>query len=604
MTDPVVGPDEARRPLRPLAAVLRARDRGENPDLIERENRNRRHEAMRDRSRLQSEGRLLVLGLFFVAAFSVVGVRMGALATSMPQEPRHAGPISAIDGARADIVDRKGRILATNLVTQALYAHPREMVDKPGAVRELAAIFPDLDATALLKQLSGDRKFVWIRKTLSPEQIQQVHDIGDPGLLFASRDMRIYPNGRLAAHVLGGASFGDEGVRAAEVIGVAGVEKAYDNRLRDPAQLAEPLTLSIDLTVQSAVREVLAGGMNLFNAKGASAVIMDVHTGEIVSMVSLPDFDPNDRPQVATTGDQGDSPLFNRAVQGVYELGSVFKIFTVAQAIDIGLVNPDTMIDTSGPLTWGKHRIRDFRNYGPALSVTKVIVKSSNIGTARIAMQIGAARQRKFLESLGFLEATPVELAEAASGRPLLPARWSEIATMTISYGHGISTSPVHLATGYASLLNGGTRVRPTLLKQDGRTLGPRVVSERVSVIAGSMLREVVEHGTASFGEVKGYAVGGKTGTADKPKPRGGYFKDKVLATFAGVFPAHDPKYVFVVTLDEGAETSSAKPRRTAGWTAVPVSAEMIRRIAPLLGMRPEIDPIGPTGIREAHNGE
>ncbi len=593
-----------RRPLRPLAKVIRARDRGENPDWIERENIRHRHARMRDRARLQAEGRLLVLALFFVGAFALVGVRMGDMATSLPVEPHSTGLAPAISGARADIVDRQGRILATNLTTQALYAHPQDMVDVPHAAAELARIFPGLDAAALQARLSGDRKFLWIRKTLSPEQIQAVHDIGDPGLLFATREMRLFPNGRLAAHVLGGASFGDEAVHAAEVIGVAGVEKAFDDVLRDPSRQPGPLELSIDLTVQSAVREVLAGGMRLFGAKGASAVVMDVHTGEIVAMASLPDFDPNDRPQALVKGDQADSPLFNRAVQGVYELGSVFKIFTIAQAMQIGLLTPDTMVDTKGPLTWGRHRIRDFRNYGPSLSATDVIVKSSNIGTARVAQSIGAARQRAFLGSLGFLEATPLEVIEAPSGRPLIPAQWKEIQTMTISYGHGLSTSPVHLAAGYATLLNGGTRVMPTLLRRDARQLGPRVVSEEVSAAARSMLRQVVVRGTASMGRVDGYAVGGKTGTADKPKPGGGYYRDRVLATFAGAFPMNDPKYVFVVTLDEGAETMGDKPRRTAGWTAVPVSAEMIRRIAPLLGMRPGVEPHGASGIREARNGE
>lgn len=592
---------EPRKPLRPLARILRARDRGENPDLIERDNLAKRHQDMHDRSRRRSEGRLLLLGGFFVLAFSVVGVRMGALATSVPEEPRRGGAGASITSARADIVDRQGRVLATNLVTQALYAHPHEMIDKPEAVRKLAEIFPDLDGEALLKRLSGDRKFVWIRRTLSPEQIQQVHDIGDPGLLFASRDMRLYPNGQLAAHVLGGASYGDEGVRAAQVIGVAGIEKAFDNDLRDPAHLDKPLELSIDLTVQSAVREVLAGGMRLFDAKGASAVVMDLYTGEVIAMTSLPDFDPNNRPPALTSGDQGDSPLFNRAVQGVYELGSVFKIFTVANAMEQGLLTPNTMIDTKGPLTWGRHRIRDFRNYGPSLSATDVIVKSSNIGTARIAQQLGADRQRAFLKSLGFLEATQVELSEAPSGRPLVPDRWAEIQNMTISYGHGLSSSPLHLVTGYASLLNGGTRVQPTLLKQNGRTLGPRVVSPSTSQAARDMLRAVVVRGTASFARVPGYEIGGKTGTADKPKPRGGYYDDKVIATFAGVFPSSDPKYVFAVTLDEGAETSGEKPRRTAGWTAVPVTAEMVRRIAPLLNLRPKIETAGGLGIREAN---
>ncbi len=591
-----------RTPLRPLARILDARAKGENPDAIERANIRARHEAMRDKTRLRSEGRLLVLGAFFFCAFVVIAVRMGMLAASEPREPQVAATGAHIVASRADIVDRNGRILATNLTTRALYAQPPVMIDKERAASELAAIFPDLDKEKLLAQFTGNRKFIWIRKKISPEQMQAVHDIGDPGLLFGPREMRLYPNGKLAAHILGGASFGREGVNSAEVIGVAGVEKEFDDFLRDPAQDGKPLQLSIDLSVQAAIREVLFGGMKLMNAKGAAAVLMDVHTGEIISMVSLPDFDPNTRPRVLTQGDASDSPLFNRAVQGVYELGSVFKILNTAQALELGLVNPSTMIDTKGPLRWGKFRIRDFHNYGAQLSMTDVIVKSSNIGSARVAQMIGADRQREFLGALGLLEATPVELVEASGAKPLLPARWSELSTMTISYGHGLSTSPLHLATAYSSILNGGLRVRPTLLRQTGPRMGERVVSERTSEQARSMLRQVVVRGTASFGEVEGYAVGGKTGTADKPKPTGGYYKDKVVATFASVFPAHDPKYVLIVTLDEPVETSGPKPRRTAGWTSVPVAAEIIRRVAPLLGMRPEVEPLQPTGVTLTSN--
>jgi cell division protein FtsI (penicillin-binding protein 3) len=266
-------------------------------------------------------------------------------------------------------------------------------------------------------------------------------------------------------------------------------------------------------------------------------------------------------------------------------------------------VNANTMIDTQGPLTWGRFRIRDFHDYGPELSTTDVIVESSNIGTARIAMQIGAERQRAFLDSLGFLEPTPLEMIEAPTGRPLLPPNWSEISTMTISYGHGLSSSPVHLAAGYASLLNGGTRVTPTLLRRTSTEQGPRVVSEAVSAASRSMLRQVVERGTASFAEVEGYAVGGKTGTADKPRAAGGgYYDDKVISTFASVFPANDPQYVLIVTLDEPSENSGAEPRRTAGWTAVPIAAEMIRRTAPLLGLRPQVDRPQPVGVTLTSN--
>lgn len=581
-----------RTPLRPLARILDARQKGENPDAIERENKRIRHEQMRDNSRQRAEGRLLVLGVFFFCAFSVVGARMGLLATSEAVEPRAHAPGAVISASRADIVDRNGNILATNFETHALYAQPLHMVDPVMAAKKLVEVFPDLDEARLLKDFTGKRKFLWVKKKISPEQMQAVHDIGDPGLLFAPRDMRLYPNGSLAAHVMGGASYGKEGVHAAEVIGVAGVEKYFDDYLRDPANGNKPLELSLDLSVQAAAEQVLFGGMKLMNAKGATSVLMDVKTGEVISVVSLPNFDPNDRPRPAIEGDASDSPLFNRSVQGVYELGSTFKIFAAAQAIDLGLVNAETVIDTSGPLKVGGFKIGEFhgKNYGK-LSVTDIIVQSSNRGTGRMALQIGPKRQQEFLKSLGFFEATDFEIVEAAGGKPLLPKRWTDLSTVTISYGHGMSSSPMHLAAGYAAIANGGFRIKPTLIKQNAPQLGARVMSAHAASDARFMLRNVVSRGTASFGEVPGYHVAGKTGTADKPKPRGGYYKDKVIATFAAMFPAYDPKYVLIVTLDEPVETSGEKPRRTAGWTAVPVAAEMIRRVAPLLGVRPTVEP-------------
>ncbi len=587
-----------RTPLRPLARILAARRDGENPDAIERENLAQRHEEARDAARQRAEGRLLVLGVVFLCAFSMVGLRMAALASSDPVEPRAAASGAQIVAARADITDRNGRILATNLTTHSLYAQPPQMIDPAKAARELARIFPDLNEEKLLERFTGKRKFIWIKRRISPEQQQAVFDIGEPGLLFGPREMRLYPNGAIAAHVLGGAGYGREGVNSAELIGVAGIEKALDADLRDPGRGDVPLTLSLDLTVQAAVERVLEGGMRLMNAKGAAAVLMDVHTGEIVSLASLPDFDPNDRPRPLTEGDQAESPLFNRAVQGLYELGSTFKIFTAAQGIDERLVSRTTWIDTKGPLKWGKHRIRDFRRYGPAMTVEDVIVKSSNIGTARIAMMIGPERQQDFLGQLGFFQPTPIELIEAPGAKPLLPKKWSEIHTMTVAYGHGLSASPLHLATAYASLLNGGTKVTPTLLKQGTSRSGPRILAENTSKQARELLRMVVTDGTASLGEVAGYHVAGKTGTADKPKPQGGYYEDKVIATFASVFPANDPKYVLVVTLDEPVDTTGKEPRRTAGWTAVPVAAEVIRRAAPLLGLAPDATP----GVTLARN--
>ncbi|MCT4559550.1 MAG: penicillin-binding protein 2 [Pelagimonas sp.] len=580
-----------RTPLRPLARILEARENGENPDVIERENRRQRHEQMRDQSRLRAEGRLLVLAVMFFGAFAVIGARMGALSASEPQEPRAASTGASIIASRANITDRQGRVMATNMSTHSLYAHPQQMIEPERAARELVQIFPDMDAEKLAKRFADPkRKFLWVKKKISPEQMQAVHDIGEPGLLFGPREMRLYPNGAIAAHILGGARFGAEGVHSAEVVGTAGIEKFYDSELRDPAREGVPLQLSIDLSVQAASEEVLATGMKLLNAKGAASVLMDARTGEILSLVSLPDFDPNDRPAPPSQGHAADSPLFNRAVQGVYELGSAFKIFTAAQAIDLGLVNAQTVIDTNPPFKVGGSKIGEFnnKNYGEA-TVEEIIVKSSNRGTGKLALSIGATRQQEFLKSLGFFEAPPLEIVEARGGKPLLPPRWGDLSSVTISYGHGISTAPVHLAAGYAAIANGGVAIAPTLLKRDHAPQGRRVMSEEVARTAQKMLRKVVTEGTASMGDVPGYHVGGKTGTADKPKENGGgYYEDKVITTFATLFPAHDPKYVLVVTLDEPVETSGDKPRRTAGWTAVPVAAEMIGRVAPLLGVRPD----------------
>jgi len=580
-----------RIPLRPLATILKARKTGKNPDDIERANIRQRHEDMQDESRMRAEGRLLVLGMLFFLGFLSISARMAFLAASEPSEPKVHSFGGAIHAQRADIVDRQGRILATNMETTALYAHPQELIDPKNAVKQLVRIFPDLDEQRLLRDFSGPRKFVWVKKKVSPEQKQAVYDIGDPGLLLGPREMRLYPNGRLAAHVLGGARFGREGVHAAEVLGVAGVEFTFDEYLRDVVNYDVPLQLSLDLSVQAEMEQLLAGGMRVMNAKGAAAVLMDVHTGEVIALASLPDFDPNHRP--VGSGKNPDNPLFNRAVQGVYELGSTFKIFAVAQAMELGLVNPDTVLDIRGPIRFGRFRIRDSHYLGKELSVSDIIVKSSNIGTARIAQMIGVDRQQQFLRDFGVFEKTSLEMVEASGGKPLLPPKWTELSTMTISYGHGLSATPLHLAAGYADLANGGYQLTPTLIRKEHPTQGLRIVSENVAKASVAMLRKVVTEGTAKrYGDVPGYAVAGKTGTSEKQKKNGpGYDKDRVLASFASVFPAHDPQYVLVVTMDEAVETVGLKPRRTASLTAVPVAAEIIGRVAPLLGMRPHFEP-------------
>lgn len=593
-----------RRPLRPIAQVLNARASGGDPDMIEAEAKAARLRGQRNSERRRAQSRLIVLSLMFVVAFGAVGWKMAQLATNAPIETQNTGRSAQIVNQRADILDRNGEILATNLITTSLFAHPQEMVDHRAAADGLAQIFPDLEADKLYRLFSGTRKFVWVKRQLSPEQRQMVHDLGEPGLQFGPRELRLYPNGTVAAHILGGTAFGREGVHAAEIIGTAGVELEFDKYLRDPAEDGAPLELSIDISVQAAMRRVLAGGMVMMEAKGASAVLMEVDTGRIISMVSLPDFDPNNRPPLPVSGDPADSPLFNRAAQGKYELGSTFKLFTAALAMETGIANPNTMIDTRGPLRRGRFTIKDFHNYGARLSLMDVIVKSSNIGSANLAIAFGIDAQKTLLEKLGFFTPTTVELAEARRSKPLLPKPWTELSAMTISYGHGLAASPLHLAAAYATITNGGLKVTPTLLNNSVMpSEADRVISAATSQHLRDMLRQVVVRGTASLGGVEGYQVGGKTGTADKPNPQGGYYEDRVIATYASVFPMDAPKYVLIVSLDEPEIFMAGELRRSAGWTAVPVGAEIIRRIAPLMGLRPEwFDDSAPTPLTLTRN--
>ena len=579
-----------RRPLRPISQIISARKNGQNPDHIERENIRQRHLVMEKVTRIRSESRLLVLIGFFFVSFLAIGLKMGMLSMITPAEPISSTQILQTLTKRADILDRNGSILATNLITNALYAKPNLMIDKQKAAKELVKIFPDLKLLNLINQFEGTKKFIWIKRKISPEQMQAVHELGEPGLKFGPREMRLYPNGRLAAHVLGGVRYGRQSVHSAELVGSAGVELQFDKFLQDELGSGDPLILSLDLGVQSAIGHVLQGGMQLMNAKGAAAILMDIHSGEIISMVSLPDFDPNDRVQKVSKKNGSQSSLFNKAVQGRYELGSVFKVFTAAMALEDGIVNQNTLVDTSSPIIWGKHRISNYHRLPEELSFTDVIVKSSNTGTSRLAKELGGVRQKEFLTNLGFFESTGIELVEGKQITSQYPSNWSEISTMTISYGHGISSSPLHLAAAFASVLNGGLKVNPTLLKRNGtHKIRKRVIRSDVSQTLINILYQVVERGTASAARVHGYSVAGKTGTAKKVKPTGGYYNKKNITTFASVFPAEAPKYVLLVTLDEPVVLTGLKSRRTAGWTAAPISSEIIYRAAPLLGVRPNL---------------
>ncbi|HUF87319.1 MAG TPA: penicillin-binding protein 2 [Thermohalobaculum sp.] len=545
-------------------------------------------------ARPRDDWRLVIVIVALCLCYGTVALRMGLIALEEPAEPRLARSGGGVP-VRGEITDRAGRLIAANLPAFSLYAHPREIKNPARVARELAGIFPDMTEAGLRAMLERDASFVWVRRPITPSERRQVLDLGHPGLRFGSRSMRVYPPGRTVAHIAGGVRAAAEDVRHAELVGAGGVEGYFDARLRDPARLGEPLALSIDLGAQAALREVLAAGMAQFTAKGAAAVMMDVTTGEVLAMVSLPDFDPNARPE-AFDGPAELDPRFNRAAQGRYELGSTFKVLTAGIALDAGVVGPDTLIETGTALSWGRHRIRDMHRMPPEMTVTDIVVRSSNVGAARLALRVGTPRLKDYLKRLGFFDPLPLELAEAERAAPLLPPKWTDLSTMTISFGHGLAASPVHLASAFATLANGGKRVRPTLVRGGDGQDGERVFSPDTSRHIMSIVRQVVSRGTGRRTNVPGYEVGGKTGTADKYRPGGGYYRDRVISTFVSVFPTSSPRYVLAVSLDEPTDRSGKHAVREASRTAAPVTAAAIGRLAPLLGMRPL--PVGaPAGI-------
>ena len=581
-----------RVPLRPLAHILAVRSSGGNPDDIEKQNVNQRYIAYTDLTQKRAERRLFFVGIMFLISFVLVCARMTVLASSEVSSVLTEVSPSNLISQRSNILDRNGNILATNLPTFALYARPQVMIRPQLAVKKLIKIFPDLNAKKMLIDFTGQKTFLWVKDKLSPEQRQAVHEIGEPGLMYGPREMRLYPNGRFASHVLGGTRFNNQSATNADMVGNAGVEATFNNYLSDRADEGKALQLSLDLSVQAAVENILGGSMNIMRAKGATSIVLDVITGEIITMVSLPDFDPNNR-QIEFAGDNANNnPLFNRAVQGVYELGSTYKVFTVAKALDLGLVDPETEIDVFKKTNILGTEVRDDHYKVPKLSVTDILTESSNVGTATLAAKIGKNNQISMLKDLGLFHPTEVELIEAKGITPLKPKKWIDSSTVTISYGYGLSMSPLHLAVAYATLINGGFKVTPTILKQDNKDLGRRVISAETSNQLRKILRSVVQRGTATLGNVEGYEVGGKTGTANKQKVGArGYDNDRVVSTFVSFFPVKSPRYVLLVSFDEPSyRGGKEKNERSAGWTAVPVAAEIIKRIAPLLNLRPSFD--------------
>lgn len=516
--------------------------------------------------------RLIVTGAFFALAFGAVGVRLADV-TLLPRDEdskraRAARP-EKLD--RADVVDRNGLLVATSIATASAHANPKEIGDPAGVARKLASVLPDIDEKQIRDRLaSPDRSFVYIRRNLSPRQQYEINRLGIPGIQFQQENRRLYPQGRLLAHVLG---FSD-----VDNNGLAGVEKGLNERLRAGG---EPVALSIDTRIQHILRQELDAAVTKFQAIGAAGMVMDIYTGEVLGMVSLPDFDP------AAPGESPDDARFNRITLGVYEMGSTFKIFNTAMALDYGTVSVSGGYDAARPISIGRFTIKDDHPMPRWLSVPEIFMYSSNIGSVKMAQDVGVQGQRAFMDKLGLLSPPKFEVPEI--GRPQVPQPWRPINLMTISFGHGISVSALQVAAAVSSVMNGGVYVKPTLVKQEeGATLhGTRVIQAKTSETMRKLMRLVVTNGTGRKGDVPGYIVGGKTGTAEKIGARGGYRKNANITSFVAGFPIHNPRYLVMAMLDEPKALKETYGFSTSGWNAAPTGGKIIARVGPLLGVEP-----------------
>jgi cell division protein FtsI (penicillin-binding protein 3) len=512
--------------------------------------------------------RLIVVGTLFGLVFATIAGRLVELTLLGPAEPHVSSVRKALPIERGEITDRNGVLLASSLGMISVYADPRKVLDPAGSAKALARVLPDLNEDTIRARLASARSFVYVRRDLTPRQEYDVNRLGLPGVFFQREDRRIYPQGAVISHVLGFSDVDDHGL--------AGVEKFMDERLR----ASEPLQLSLDLRVQNIVREELLGAMQKFHSVGAAGVVMDARSGELLAMVSLPDFDPNE------PGSAPDDARFNRVTLGVYEMGSTFKIFNTAMALETGTTTLAGGYDATHSIQVARFTITDYHAQRRWLSVPEIFMYSSNIGSVRMALDAGTAAQRAFLDRLGMLKPPKLELPEI--GHPHVPVPWRPINTMTIAFGHGISVSPLQLVAGTAAVVNGGILVQPTVIKRElGEPApGERVLSLKTSESMRKLFRLVVEQGTGKMAAVPGYMVGGKTGTAEK-SGKGGYRLKALLSSFIAAFPINDPQFVVLVMLDEPQGTKETHNFATAGWTAAPVTGQIIGRIGPLLGLVP-----------------
>lgn len=518
----------------------------------------------------------LAIGILLFGAFTLLlGLRLVELAL-FDGAPRHVGLPVASAHVRADIVDRNGLTLASSFEAYALAARPRDIMgDREALIQKLAAILPERDVAAIRAAVFHDGNFRYVTRRILPEQAEAIRRLGEPGLTLEREAERLYPHVGLAAHLVGYTGIDGRGE--------SGMERAFEERLTDPARLSEPLVLAMDARVQQALESELERQMIEQKAVGAAGVVMDVHTGEVLALASLPAFNSN-RPGGLT----GMPSHMNRATLGVYELGSTFKAFTIAMALDTGVLQGLDERFPTGSIMVGRHRISDLHPKPFALSVPEVLIHSSNVATARMAERMGRERQEAYLRKLGMMDRAPGEILE--SGRPLTPPsnNWGLASVMTVGFGHGIAVTPLHLANAFATLVNGGIHRPATFIKvpEGQHRPGKRVFTERTSKLLNGMLRLAVLDGTGRRADADGYRVGGKTGTAEKVLETGrGYDRDSNITTFAGAFPMEAPRYVVVTMIDD-----PSAGLRSAGAVAAPVFRNVVNRIAPVLDVAPDME--------------
>ncbi|WP_296519684.1 penicillin-binding protein 2 [Rhodoplanes sp.] len=537
-----------------------------------------------DRSR-KTRARIGLAVLAFGAVYGIIAGRLVVYAVAPDSHAgRRGGGSDAVATARPDILDRTGEILATDVKVPSLFAEPKRLIDADEAVELLTAVMPDLDTGELRERLGSRKGFAWLKREITPKQQQEVHRLGIPGVGFLPENKRVYPNGREVSHLIGHVNIDNQGI--------AGLEKYLDSRgLADLHRAGfasdrqqEPLSLSVDLRVQHAMHDELGAAREKYKAKAAAGVVLDVRTGEIVAMVSHPDYDPIN-PKEAL-----DPNRMNRLTTGVFEMGSVFKALTVGMALDSGKATLNSSFDARGALHWGKFKISDYHAQNRVLSVPEIFTYSSNVGAAKMALAVGVEGHKQYLRKIGQLDRLRTELPESAE--PIVPKRWGELNTITIAFGHGLSVAPLQALMGVGALMNGGWLIPPTFLKrteQEARAVSKRVVKPETSVAMRYLMRLNAEKGSGRTADVKGYYVGGKTGTAEKVVG-GRYSKTKLLCDFIAVLPSDQPRYVVLIMLDEPQATPETHGYATAGWNAAPVAAKVITRIAPLLGLEPRFD--------------